>query len=256
MPILTGVDASTGTITLSYPQHRNALDATRWREFNSALRSLIADERISSIVVTGDGDVFTAGGDIAGLLVPRTNQSDSALFDVITAALTAIVRSPVPVIVRVNGDAIGAGSGIVAAAHLAVSVDSARFGFPEVRVGLISSITGVLLQRAVSSKHANRLTLTGEVISAAEAGRIGLVNDVVPVAKLDETVAWYTQRFASLSRPIVAHMQDTLTAASDAPLDVAIQYSKAAWLIVRNMADSREGLQSFLDKRPPVWGGR
>lgn len=248
-------EASDGVarVTFNLPERKNALSAAGWSEFNRQLHRALSDDAVRVVVLTGAGDVFTSGGDISALVGPRTEQGDSKLFDVIGDTLCSIVECTKPVVARVNGDAIGAGSGIVAASDLAIATDSARFGFPEIRVGLISSITGVLLSRAVGRKTAYQLALCGNVISADDAKTAGLINSAVAAADFERAVDETVKGLASLSPIILAHAKRTLAQAAETTLRSGIEYARAAFLLVRNSEDSREGLAAFLDKREPAW---
>jgi enoyl-CoA hydratase/carnithine racemase len=166
-----------------------------------------------------------------------------------------IVHLPKPVIARVHGVATAAGCQLLASCDLAIAADSARFATPGVNIGLFCSTPMVALSRAVGRKAAMEMLLTGELISAAEALRIGLINRSVPDNDLDAEVAALANRIASKSPLTLAIGKEAFY--RQAEMDLASAYAYASEVMTRNMMarDAGEGIDAFLAKRPPTWTG-
>jgi enoyl-CoA hydratase/carnithine racemase len=170
--------------------------------------------------------------------------------------MTSIIRLPKPVIARVHGIATAAGCQLVATCDLAVAEEDARFATPGVNIGLFCSTPMVALTRAIGRKPAMEMLLTGDLVPAEEARRLGLVNRVVPAAELDRAV-W------ALAGQITAKSPLTLAIGKEAfyrqaELGLGEAYAYASEVMTRNMLarDAEEGVDAFLEKRPPVWEGR
>lgn len=186
------VHDSTGvrTITFDRPESLNAFTASAATELADAIEAVDA-ERFDAIVLTGEGDAFSAGGDLQAMAERDETPKESV--DRVTETLGRVVEtalsSELPIIAKVNGDAVGAGLAITAISDFAYAVESASFSCAFVRVGLVPDTGGTfLLSQLVGLRAAKRLAMTGEFISASEAQRLGLVNETVPEQELDETV--------------------------------------------------------------------
>ena len=178
-----------------------------------------------------------------------------ALFVQCSALMTRIVRMPKPVIARVHGVATAAGSQLVASCDLAVAAETARFATPGVNIGLFCSTPMVALSRAVGRKAAMEMLLTGDMVDAARALALGLVNRVVPEVALDAAVLALAGQIAAKSPLAVAIGKEAFYRQAEMDLDGA--YAFAAEVMTRNMMarDATEGIGAFLDKRAPVWSG-
>ena len=181
--------------------------------------------------------------------------SYEALFALCSRLMQRIVHLPKPVIARVHGVATAAGCQLVASADLAIAGASARFATPGVNIGLFCTTPMVALTRAVGRKAAMEMLLTGELISADRAREIGLVNRVVPDAELDAAVKDLAARIASKSPLTVATGKQAFQ--RQAEMDLATAYDFASGVMTGNMLahDAAEGIDAFLEKRPPVWSG-
>ena len=255
-PLLLRHDASgIARLTLNRPARRNALSAALMDALESALEAVAGDPEVRAVVVAGAGAVFCAGHDLKELRAQPRRDSHAALFEQCSRLMTAIVRLPQPVIARVHGMATAAGCQLVASCDLAVAGESAAFATPGVDIGLFCSTPMVALSRNVAPKHAMNMLLTGEVLDAGGAQRIGLVNTVVPDAELDEAVATLAGRIAAKSPLTLKIGKEAFYRQLEMPLDEA--YAHAGEAMTRNMAarDAQEGIDAFLGKRAPHWRG-
>jgi enoyl-CoA hydratase/carnithine racemase len=248
-------DAGVETITLSYPQRRNAIGPRMANELLWALEDARAADDVRAIVLTGEGSAFCSGGDFAEItsgaeeskLPPRGDYAD---------LLLSLVRSDKPVVSRVNGHALGGGLGLVAASTFAVASTDAKLGTPEIDVGLFPMIIMAVLARHVPRRRLVEMALLGQRFSAEEALRLGLVSRAVAPERLDAEVKKITDEIATKS-PIVVRLGLRAAAAQESlDLEHALPVLRERLMQVLATDDCREGLAAFLDKRAPVWTGK
>ena len=255
-PILQRQDANhVATLTLNRPAARNALSMALMQALDSELQAIEADASVHVVVIAGAGPAFCAGHDLRELRSRPERAAYEAVFDLCAQLMLRVVRLPKPVIARVHGVATAAGCQLVASCDLAVAADTARFATPGVNIGLFCSTPMVALSRAVGRKAAMEMLLTGDLIDAARAREIGLVNRVVPEDNLDEAVAALAAQIAAKSPLTLAIGKAAFYRQAELDLDAAYRY--AAEVMTRNMLarDAAEGIDAFLGKRPPVWSG-
>ncbi len=255
-PVLLRHDADgVAWLTLNRPAARNALSAALMAALDAALAAAAADPAVKVVVIAANGPAFCAGHDLRELRTDPSREAYETLFASCAALMTRIVRLPKPVIARVHGIATAAGCQLVASCDLAVAADTARFATPGVNIGLFCSTPMVALTRAVGRKAAMEMLLTGDMIDAARASEIGLINRVVPEAGLDAAVAALAGQIAAKSPLTLAIGKELFHAQAELPLDDA--YRLAAAAMTRNMLarDAAEGIDAFLHKRSPVWSG-
>jgi enoyl-CoA hydratase/carnithine racemase len=242
-------------LTLNRPQARNALSRGLMTALEGALEAVAADQAVKIVVIAGAGPAFCAGHDLREIRAEPGRAAYEALFQQCSRLMTRIVRLPKPVIARVHGVATAAGCQLVASCDLAVAADTARFATPGVNIGLFCSTPMVALSRAVGRKQAMEMLLTGDLVDAARACQIGLVNRVVPEAELDDTVTALAQQIAAKSPLTLAIGKEAFYRQAEMELDAA--YAYASEIMTRNMLarDAEEGIDAFLAKRPPVWTG-
>jgi enoyl-CoA hydratase/carnithine racemase len=222
----------------------------------AALDAIAVERGIHVVVITGAGPAFCAGHDLREIRANPGRQSYEAVFAQCSRLMTSIVKLPKPVIARVHGVATAAGCQLVASCDLAVASEEARFATPGVNIGLFCSTPMVALSRAVGRKPAMEMLLTGEMIGAEQARQWGLVNRVVPAAALDEKVTALAREIAAKSPLTVAIGKEAFYRQAELGLDAA--YAYASEVMTRNMLahDAEEGVDAFLQKRPPRWEGR
>ena len=246
-------DGPFATITLDRQEKRNALALDVMVELTQAFIDVAATDA-TGVILAANGPVFSAGhnfGDMAGASLPDIRH----LFDVCTAMMNTVQSIPQVVIARVHALATAAGCQLVATCDLAIAADTARFATPGVNIGLFCSTPMVALSRAVPRKHAMEMLLTGDMIDAARAREIGLVNRVVPEAELDAATRALATQIATKSPLSLAIGKTAFYRQAELPLAEAYDY--AAAVITRNMMahDAAEGIDAFLAKRQPVWTG-
>ncbi len=242
-------------IRLNNPARRNAIGPRMVNELLYALDDAAADDAVRSIVLTGEGGAFCAGGDFAQMtggpdadaLPPKGDYVDLML---------AIDRAPKPIIARVNGAAMGGGLGLVAAAHFAVGSLDARLGTPEIDVGLFPMMIMAVLRRHVPRRRLTQMMLFGEKLGAEEAVQVGLLGRAVPAAELDAAVDELCARIADKSPIAVRLGLEALAAQDDLPLEEALPLLRERLAGCLASDDAREGLMAFLEKRKPVWRGK
>ena len=243
-------------LTLNRPGARNALSRQMMAALADALGRAAREKRVRVVVIAGAGPAFCAGHDLRELRADPRRETYEAIFAQCSELMLDIVRLPKPVIAEVHGIATAAGCQLVATCDLAVAAEDARFATPGVNIGLFCSTPMVALSRAVGRKRAMEMLLTGSLVDAASAREIGLVNRIVPRTRLAEETA-------ALAREIVAKSALTLKIGKEAfyrqaELDLAAAYRYTAEVMTTNMLtrDAAEGIDAFLEKRPPQWQDR
>lgn len=243
------------TIRLYNPQRRNAIGPQMVNELLWALADAHEASVVRSIVLTGEGTAFCAGGDFAQMTGSSDGPTLAAKGDY-ADLLLAMVRAEKPIVARVNGPAMGGGLGLVAASTFAIAHEDAVLGTPEINVGLFPMMIMAVLDRLVPRRRLLEMMLFGQKLTATEACDLGLLNRVVPHAQFDETVEALTTEIAEKS-PITIALGLRAFAAQDGK-DLAESLPLLRERLAECLAtdDAREGLMAFLEKRPPVWTGR
>jgi enoyl-CoA hydratase/carnithine racemase len=242
-------------LTLNRPQARNALSMALMQALDAELAAIAEDAAVKVVVIGGAGPAFCAGHDLRELRAHPDRAAYLAVFALCSHLMQRIVRLPKPVIARAHGVATAAGCQLVASCDLAVAADTARFATPGVDIGLFCSTPMVALSRAVGRKAAMEMLLTGDMVDAARARELGLVNRVVPEAELDAKVTALAGLLAGKSSLTLAIGKEAFYRQAELTLEDA--YAYASEVMVRNMLarDAAEGIDAFLDKRLPVWTG-
>ena len=255
-PVRSQVEDGQALLTLDRPAARNALSPEMVQALRAALARAESDPAVRVVVLTGAGDrVFSAGGDL-GSMPEGGYLAGHALRREYGALLEALAGSPLPTVARVNGHALGGGLGLVLACDLAVAVDSAELGTPEIDVGLFPMMVLAWLQRHVGRKRALELLLTGDRLKADEALRWGLLNRVVSRAELDATTRALAARVAGKSRAILALGKSSFRTAEDLALPQAMDFLAGQLTLNLGTEDAAEGISAFLERRPPSWKDR
>ena len=236
---------------------RNALSAALVDELLGGLAALEADPTCGAVVLAAAGPVFCAGGDLKeglaagdGFLEAHEGRGAYA------GLLKALMRSRLPVVAAVQGDAMGGGLGLVAACDVVVAAENVRLGTPELRLGLFPWIIGAVLQRDVPRKRLNELVLTGGTWTAAQGYSAGLVSRVVDEGTAETHAVGLAARMASFSPMVVARGKAALQRTEGLPLDDALAHMHDQLSINLLTDDAAEGIQAFLQRRTPSWKGR
>jgi enoyl-CoA hydratase/carnithine racemase len=248
-------------LTLNRPQVRNTLTEAMLAALGEELASLAADNRIRAVVLTAKGPAFSGGHDLKELTARRRDPDGGrAYFEHIMAVCSTmmmqIIRLPQPVIAAVQGTATAAGCQLVASCDLAVASASAKFGVSGINAGLFCSTPMAPLSRNVARKHAMEMLLTGDLIPAEEALRIGLVNRVVAAGTERDAALALGRKIAAKSSHVVKIGKEAFYRQLEMGLEEAYRYT--AEVMVKNLLarDAEEGIQAFVEKRPPKWEDR
>lgn len=243
------------TLTLNRPERRNSLSPQMINELLYALEDASAAESVRSIVLTGAGKVFCAGGDF-GQLTSGANDGELPFKGDFKDLLVALFYTNKPVIARVNGHALGGGLGLCAASTFAVASSEARLGTPEIQVGLFPFMILAVLERVVPRRRLIEMMLSGERLSAEQAAAAGLLNRVVSPSELDAEVRRYTDLVASKSPLTVRLGLSALRDTDGLGLQEKLPILSERLGQCLATDDAREGLTAFFEKRTPNWTGR
>jgi enoyl-CoA hydratase len=242
-----------GLITLNRPKALNALNDALMDELGQALLAFDADEAIGAIVLTGSDRAFAAGADIAAM--SRWSYMDVYKSEYLTRNWEHIRRVRKPVIAAVAGFALGGGCELAMMCDIVIAADTARFGQPEIKLGVIPGAGGTQrLPRAVGKAKAMDLCLTGRMMDAAEAERAGLVSRVVPAATVVDEALAAAALIASFSLPSVMMLKESVNRAYEAPLSEGLLFERRVFHSLFATEDQKEGMRAFLEKRPAAFG--
>lgn len=262
-PLLLREDGADGVtvLTLNRPAARNSLSLVMLETLENAFAAIGEDQRVRCLVLAANGPVFSAGHDLKEITAHRQDPDGGRAFydramGTCARVMQAITALPQPVIAAVQGVATAAGCQLVATCDLAVASEDARFATPGVDIGLFCTTPSVPLARAVPRKAAMEMLLTGEMVDAPTALRIGLVNRVVPGPRVMETALGLARHIAARSALTVRTGKRAFYAQIEQPLAEA--YAQAACVMTENLMahDAAEGIGAFVGKRKPVWEDR
>lgn len=244
------------TVVINDPARRNPLSIDTMTELTEAVRTAAGDPGVRVIVLTGAGDrAFSAGGDLSGGFVDSPlsdHEGRGALADL----FRSMRQNPKPIVGRINGVALGGGFGIAAACDITIAADHARFGTPEIDLGLWPMMISAVLLPLVPRKRLIEMMLVGRVIDAAEALELGLVTRVVPQSSLDAAVEETVRTLLAKSPAALALGKSSFYAAEGMDFDTALDHLHIGLTAVSFTDDAKEGVQAFIDKRKPEWTGR
>lgn len=243
------------TLTLQRPDKRNALNPPLMTELIAAIRHAEQDADVRAIVLRGAGDHFCAGADLewmrASLHADRkANRRDAQLISDLMCALHGVTK---PLLAVVQGAAIGGGVGLVATADIVIAETQAQFGLSEVRLGLIPSVIAPYVIAKIGAAQARRYFLTGERLSATQAQGVGLVHDVVATAELEARTQQLLATILSGGPEAVRAAKQMVRGLTVQPTPKMIRETIDTIARVRVSAEAQEGMQAFLEKRPPGW---
>jgi enoyl-CoA hydratase len=256
--ILVAVEEPIAVVTFNRPTVLNALRTHLLKEFSLALAELANNDGVRAIVVTGAGEkAFAAGADIGELNALASAGSGAEQARSGQALTRQIERLSEPVIMAVNGFALGGGCEIAMAGDILIASENAKFGQPEVNLGLIPGYGGTArTTRRVGKGMAMYLCLTGEIIDAREALRIGLVQRVVPAAELMNEARRIATTIASKAPLAIAACKRTINNGAHLSIDDALELEALEFGTLVDTEDIKEGTRAFLEKRKPVWKGK
>lgn len=241
------------TLTMNRPGYFNALSETLMDALEAELRAAGEDESVRVVVIAASGKAFCAGHDLREMRAEPALDYYRTLFARCSQLMMTIQHLPQPVIARVQGVATAAGCQLVAMCDLAVAADTARFAVSGISLGLFCATPSVALSRNVGRKQAFEMLVTGEFIDASTALARGLINRVVPAAALDDEVARLAAAICAKPREAVAIGKELFYRQAEMGIEGAYQVAGATMACNMMEASALEGVQAFLDKRPPNW---
>jgi enoyl-CoA hydratase len=247
--ILVESKGRVGVIRLNRPEALNALNAKLVAELSAAVDALEADGAIGCVIITGSDKAFAAGADIKEM-------ADKSFLDAFMGDFAGnwdrVARSRKPVIAAVGGFALGGGCELALQCDLIIAADNAKFGQPEIKLGVIPGIGGTQrLARAVGKAKAMDLCLTGRMMDAIEAERSNLVARVVPLAELMNEATKVAETIASMSLPSVMLAKEAINRAFETSLAEGVRFERRVFHTLFATKDQKEGMAAFIDKRPP-----
>lgn len=250
-PIIYNVEGAVALVTLNRPEKRNALDDALVSGLKSALRDADSREDVRAVLITGAGADFCSGADLSAL----QKISESSVLENLEDAeslmelYAQIRRVRVPVVAAVRGRALAGGCGLATACDIVLASSNARFGYPEVKIGFVPAMVMAILRRNVSEKRAFELITRGSEISAAEAERVGLVNQVFEDGEFESRVERYVSDFERVSRSAVILTKRLLYHMDGLTFDAALRTGADTNTIARTTEDCRAGISKFLSKK-------
>jgi enoyl-CoA hydratase len=250
--ILVEVQGRVGLIRLNRPRALNALNDDLMNELGQALLNFDADDGIGCIVLTGSEKAFAAGADITAMA--NYSYMDAYKGNYITRNWETILRIRKPVIAAVAGYALGGGCELAMMCDFIIAADNAKFGQPEIKLGILPGAGGTQrLPRAVSKAKAMDMCLTARMMDAAEAERAGLVSRIVAADKLLEEVMEAAAAIAGMSLPIVMMVKESVNRAYESTLSDGLQFERRQFHAAFATEDQKEGMKAFIEKRPPTF---
>ena len=252
-----GVADGVATITLDQPDTRNALSDELLDDLIAAFEAARDDDAVRCVVLTSSHEkVFSAGGNLAGFAADVPLVHKHLATERFPRLFRLIGELGKPSLCAANGHVLAGALGLALACDLIVAREGARFGTPEINVGVFPFMIMALIYRNVPRKKVNELLLLGEQISAEEAERIGIVNRVVPADEFDAAVADWAGRLASKSPVLMRMGKDAMFRSQDMALMDALEFLHSQLTIAFSTEDIQEGVRAFFEKRDPVWTGR
>ncbi len=252
--IITETQGRVGIIRLNRPQALNALNKALIAELTAAMDAFEADDKIGCMLIIGDEKAFAAGADIKEMADKSFTEAYLGNF---AADWDRAARARKPIVAAVAGFALGGGCELAMQCDLIIAADTAKFGQPEIKLGVIPGIGGTQrLTRAVGKAKAMDLVLTGRMMDAAEAERSGLVARVVPAAELMSEAMKLAETIAGMSLPSVLAAKESVNAAFESSLAEGIRFERRVFHSLFATEDQKEGMKAFVEKRKPEWKNR
>ena len=244
------------TLTLNRGDRMNPLSTAMLTALQAELERLADDDAIKVVVLAGAGKHFCAGHDLREMREHPEKRWQKALFDLCSRVMLLLIRLPQPVIARVQGVAVAAGCQLVSMCDLAVASDAAQFALPGIKSGIFCTTPGVGVARNISRKHAMEMLLTGDLVDAHTAFAWGLVNRVVPAARLEEETESLAQKILAHSGAVVTMGKQLFYEQVEKGVKAAYSFASEGMACNMMLADAGEGIDAFLAKRKPRWRGK
>ena len=245
-------------LILNDPKNKNALSDKMMQQLQDLIVEASSNDSVKVIIIAAIGDVFCSGHNLKDITEARANKDGgkeylSNLFNLCSSLMQTIATCSKPVIAEINGIATAAGCQLVATCDLAIASDLSKFATPGVNIGLFCSTPMVALSRNVSKKDSMKMLLTGDMIDAAEAKRISLINDYVSVEKLNDSVMSLAKKIATKPLSTVKVGKEAFYRQYEMSLSDAYEYTSKVMTENSLADDAKEGITSFLEKRDPIW---
>ena len=242
-------------VTLDRPAVKNAFDDVLIRELTDALAVIARDDSARVMVLTGAGDVFSAGADLNWMkkvshYTLEENMQDALVF---ARMLEALYRLPKPTIARINGACMGGGVGLVSACDVAISIREAKFALREILLGIAPAAISPYVLRKIGEANAHDYFLTGRIFDAECAREIGLINEVIDIVDIDLATEKWINRFLKAGPKAIAATKELISRVSSSPIDSVQQYTAQTIAGLRCCDEGQEGFAAFFEKRKPKW---
>jgi len=253
--IRLAIDGEVARITFARPEVHNAFNATMIGELARAFERVKSESSVRVVVLTGEGKSFCAGADINWMreIIDYSYEQNLSESLQLAEALHKLYSLPKPTVAMVNGTAIGGGNGFLSACDIAVAAEEANFGLSEVKIGLVPAAISPFVIRKIGESKAREYFLTGKRIPAQKAQEIGLVNQVVPQEKLEETVDNLVSLLLTSGPEAMANCKELIFQATQMSLEEVKEFTARMIANLRISEEGQEGMASFLEKRKPKW---
>jgi len=253
VPVRHERQGAVGIVTIQRPERRNALNLQVKTLVAEALQSLAADPAVAALVLTGDGGYFVAGTDIAEMVQMRPSDHVRLQTDAVFHVVRGLSK---PVIAAVEGYALGGGCELALACDIVIAVDDAKFGQPEIKVGIMPGAGGTQrLLRSAGRYKALLWSLTGDMVPARDAYTANLVSELVPPGQALARAVAVAEAIADMPPLAVQSIREAMRLGGDVPLETALSLERRLFERLFDSSDQKEGMQAFLEKRRPVYRG-
>jgi methylglutaconyl-CoA hydratase len=254
--VLLEIQNQIAVLTLNRPEVRNALSPALLVALSTHLEALEANPDVRVVVLTGAAGTFSSGADLDNLknLFNASAEAQKRDSSLIASTMKRLYQFPKPIIAALEGAAVAGGAGLATACDLIVAAENSKIGYTEVKLGFVAAIVSVFLIRAIGEKHARELLLTGKLISALEAHRMGLINEIVPTGTAITRAMELATQIALNSGNALTTTKELLSGLYSLSLEDGLQHAVSINAWIRSTNELQEGVTAFLEKRSPKWG--